>query len=185
MPGWEGAWRAAATLVVVVVALGGCSKPQWARGEKAPEPALAAAQPAPAGPASPTVQSVPGMADWAVALLGKSPRDAFGKNGVCLGSADGIHHRPAGTPGLELYGWAWDVAAKHRVERVILVDAGYVIVGGGVTGTPRPDVPRVFPQIPDGATGWKALTSMTSGPVDAFGIVAGGTAICPLGHLEL
>jgi hypothetical protein len=124
------------------------------------------------------------MPTWAVSLLGKNPRTIFARNGVCRGNSDAAHPRGTGEPGTEAYGWGWDVAAGRRIDRVILVDIRYTIAGAGVGGEARPDVPQVYPEIPDKATGWRALTAMTSGPLDVYGVVGGGTAICPLGHLE-
>lgn len=177
----RGTGREAAVLGMVLVALCGCSRPQWARGAKAPEPPAA---PVAAAPAAAPVTAVPGMAGWAVAMLGKNPRTLFPRNGVCRGNTDG-HGPLEGTPGEAVFGWGWDFAAKTRVERVVLVDVNYVIVGAGEGGRARPDVPKAYPQeVHDGATGWIALTSLTKGPVDAFGVTGGGTAICPLGHVE-
>lgn len=135
----------------------------------------------------PTIQGAsPGIAQWAKGLLGKSPREVFPKTGLCTGNTDLVEHKYAGPPaGSAVIGWGWDVANKTRIQKVILVDASYKIVGAGVGGLPRPDVPQGSPEVPDPQTGWRAHTSSTTGPLDAYGILADGVSICPLGHAEL
>lgn len=152
--------------LAVLLLVAGCERPEWARagmGEAAPPP-----------PA------------WAQALIGKDLRQIFPQAGTCRGNTDGIDVRYTGKPsGARLLGWGWDAAAGRRIERVIVVDIGHRIVGAGEGGLARPDVPAAIPQITDPDTGWNAVTTMAQGPVDVFGVVGDGQALCPLGHVEL
>lgn len=177
-------WATSLTMAVACLALAGCKRPQWATPEKPPEPQTVAAAAAEANePASHrAVQTLP---EWARGLIGRNPRAAFPRNGACIGNSDGIGERFAGPPaGVKVFGWGWDVAAKRPVRRVVMVDAAYVIIGAGEGGIARKDVAKARPEF--GATaGWAAVTGMTRGPVDVYGIVENGSAICPLGHLEL
>lgn len=163
----------------------GCGRPQWAGSEKAPDTAPRASSPT-VSSAPHAVKDGPSISHWAVDLLGRNPRSVFARNGVCVGNTDRVIEKYTGSfAGAKIAGWGWDVATKRHVQRVILVDQTYTIVGAGDGGLSRADVPRVRPEITDGETGWNATTRMTSGPLDAYGVVGNGTAICPLGHLEL
>jgi hypothetical protein len=68
---------------------------------------------------------------------------------------------------------------------VVLVDADFRIVGAGEGGVPRPDIPAAKSYIQDPNTGWHANVARVSGPLDAYGVIASGTAVCPLGHFQL
>lgn len=170
--------RTHAALVVGLLALGACERPEWARHGEDPAPPTAAAEALDV--------STTGLVAWAAPLIGKSPREAFPRNGVCIGNADVASPagKSKGPAARSVIGWGWDVAAKAPVTRVILVDASYRIVGAGDGGQPRPDVQKVRPEF-GGTSGWRADTNLPRGGVDAFGVVGDGTGICPLGHLTL
>lgn len=193
---WAVAWRARLALdrlmrVIGVfvcaasLALAGCDQPKW-RGEG---PAPGAAAPAPAAaPAAPGKPVDPGPTPpppaWAQALIGKPLREAFPGTGVCKGNTDLVEKTYGGDPaGVRIHGWGWDVAAKARVGRILLVDAEARIVGAGEGGAPRPDVPAALPEVTDGQSGWHADLARTSGIVDTFGVVDGGKAVCVLGRM--
>ena len=64
------------------------------------------------------------------------------------------------------------------------MDVTGLLAGAGETGIARPGVNAAMKDIKSPTTGWSALTSRTTGPVDVFGIVDGGKSLCQLGHLE-
>jgi hypothetical protein len=150
-----------------------------------PRPPVAGAPVAAA--AAQNTEQMPAVPTWAVALVGKPFKEAFpGAEASCVGNTDNVDQRYQGaSPGVRVVGWGWDPAAKAAVQRVVLVDADARIVGGGETGMARPDVTSARPDITSPTTGWAALTSKTSGPVDAYGIVGDGKSLCRLGHLEI
>ena len=84
-----------------------------------------------------------------------------------------------------ILGWAWDPATKAPVTRIILVDGDQKIVGAGESGLPRPDVRTARPDITSDSAGWRGVATVSSGGVDAYGLVGDGTATCKLGHIEL
>lgn len=179
-------WRVWPSTVVLCCVLAACGPSDW-RDSKNADPGAPAEAEAQAG--SPSLDqgvSAPTLPQWAQAYIGKNPRESFPRNGLCVGNTDLVESRFGGaSPGASIIGWGWDTQAKARVQRVILVDVKYQIVGAGEGGLSREDVPSARPDVTDGNTGWRAVTNMTDGPVDAYGVVDEGRALCPLGRLEL
>jgi hypothetical protein len=176
-----------ATALAGLLALAACDQPKFR--DKGGDPAAAtpaAQQAAPPARVVPTkAEPVPEPPAWAAAHLGKNLRAQFPKTGICKGNTDIVDVRFTGDPaGVQLLGWAWDVPKKARVGRVVLVDKSMNIVGAGEGGAPRPDVPPAMPEIADPNTGWTAVTKLTAGPLDAYGIVGDGDTVCVLGHIE-
>jgi hypothetical protein len=159
-----------ALMAAVLIGLAGCDEPKPRR----PPPPAAAAQPLPALPA------------WAGELVGRPLAEALpGPPGACLGNTDAVGARYAGAPaGVQVVGWGWDRAAKAPVRRVVLVDIAARVVGAGEGGLPRPDVNAAVAEVTSPTTGWAAYAPRTAGPLDAYGLVDDGRAICRLGHLE-
>lgn len=183
--------RSLATMLLLLLTMAACQKPEWTDPEKS-KASVAAPPPATAAPAAPisvdiprTSEAPPANPAWLTALIGKSPRSVFPRTGVCQGNMDVVVMRYEGaSPASKILGWGWDVGAKRAVGRVVLVDAGYRIVGGGEGGVLRPDVVATQTHVLPNA-GWHAFTPLVSGPVDAYGVVEAGQAMCPLGHLVL
>jgi hypothetical protein len=180
-----------APVVAGLFALAACDQPKFrdkgADAQGAPAAAAAPAQAAPPPRVIPTkAEPVPQPPAWAAAVMGKNLRAAFPKTGICKGNTDIVDVKFTGEPaGTQLLGWGWDVAKKARVGRVVLVDANFLIVGAGEGGAPRPDVSQALPdEIKDPNTGWTAVTRLTAGPLDSYGVVGDGDAVCVLGHLE-
>lgn len=131
-------------------------------------------------------ETLPGPPDWAAGLIGKRLPAVYPAQGACLGNTDGVKLRyDRGAGGTRLRGWAWDPATKAAVPRVVLVDVGLVIRGAGETGARRKDVPRAVPTITSDYAGWEAVTPISSGPLDTYGVLADGRTTCKLGHVEL
>ncbi|MDZ4371053.1 MAG: hypothetical protein U1C74_06495 [Phenylobacterium sp.] len=176
-----------APALATVLALTACDQPKWREGSQGAsgDPASAPATSAPAVRQIPAdTAGTPATPEWAKPLVGKTLREAFPKTGICKGNTDIIQKTYAGTPqGVQVHGWGWDDAKKARIERVVLVDKDFQIVGGGQGGVARPDVPTGLPEISDAATGWNADLPLTAGPLDAYGIVGEGDAVCVLGHI--
>lgn len=171
--------RVGVVVVLAALQLTACKRPEWADRNKSAASAPASGK-APAGPPRPAFEA------WAQPMIGKRLTAVFRKTGACVGNTDGVTERYGGAaPGAQVAGWGWESAKKHRVERVLLVSDDLTIVGAGVGGAPRGDVPRVVPTIPDQMTGWLAVTNQTSGEVSAYGIVGDGDALCQLGHFAL
>jgi len=179
----------ALALAAALAALCACDRPKWAQAD-AP---AAAEPPAPRAKKPHKVRVIPAVAGptppppaWAASVIGKGLRDVYRKTGVCKGNADVVQQTYSGDPaGVQVHGWGWDLAKDARVQRVVLVDIGYRIVGAGNGGVPRQDVLEALPELGDANTGWNVDVPRTHGPLDAYGVVDGGEAVCPLGHVEL
>lgn len=175
-----------ALALAAAACVAGCDQPKWreapaAAPDKATAPATAAApvRQIPSDPAG-----TPAAPSWAEAVMGKILREAYPKTGICKGNTDIVQKTYAGQPaGVQIHGWGWDNAANTRVERVVLVDKGFKIVGAGQGGVARPDVTTAVPEITDRNSGWNADAPVTAGPLDAYGVLADGS-ICVLGHIE-
>jgi hypothetical protein len=172
-----------------LLALAACDQPKFRdKGDgAAPPPAAEAAQPAPKVRVIPEkAEPVPAPPAWAAAVIGKNLRAAYPKTGICKGNTDIVDVKFTGQPaGIQALGWGWDIPKKKRIDKVVLVDKSFTIVGAGEGGAPRPDVIRALPdEITDPNSGWTAVTKLTAGPVDGYGVVGDGDAVCPLGHLE-
>lgn len=176
-------------ILPAVCLMASCGPAEWRiRKDVEPEPKAAeTALPTPAksGPDLDQSVSAPPIPQWAQAYIGKNPRETFPHNGLCVGNTDVVEGRFGGaSPGTTIIGWGWDTHAKARVGRVILVDINYQIVGAGEGGLPRGEVPKVRSDVTDPNTGWRAVTRLGAGPVETYGVVDGGQAICSLGRLE-
>lgn len=175
--------RPALTALVALAAVA-CSRPDWtdpetSKGARAlPPPSGAKAIPTDAGGAPPAPA-------WVAPLIGRQMRAAFPRDGVCIGNTDGIVRIHSGTPrGARIVGWAWDYAKKAPAPRVVLVDAAGAIVGGGETGYPRVDVPRAVPAVTSDKVGWEAVSSVTTGRVEAYAVIEDGATVCPLAGVQ-
>jgi hypothetical protein len=186
----------AAGLALAVLA--GCDDPAWrnpatSKGTadltpevtKAAEASLAKLRPQ--GRAKFTVvKPMPPLPDWSRPLIGKSLNGLFPSRAPCLGNTDTIRTRYLGVPGgVTAVGWGWDPQAKAAPVRVLLVDESFLIRGAGVTGAPRPGVPKARPDVTTPNVGWEALAPRLVGPLDAWGVLADGKTVCKLGHIEL
>jgi hypothetical protein len=174
-----------------LLALAACDQPK----PRPPGPPPAAKAPeagAPAAPAAaPPARVIPSDTGptpppptWATLVIGKTLRDAYPQTGSCKGNTDIVQKTYAGDPpGVQIHGWGWDLKAKARVQRVVLVDRDSKIVGAGESGVPRPDVNQYNADIKDPNTGWNADLPRTTGYVDGYGVLDAKT-VCPLGHIE-
>jgi len=166
-----------------LLAVAGCARPDWTDPETSKG---SRALPAHVGKAIPTVrQPAPPAPAWLAPLLGRPLRAAFPRDGVCLGNTDNVILLYAGEPRRGLVvGWGWEVAAKAPLVRVVLTDTSGAIIGGGVSGLPRPDVPKAMPAVTSDKAGWEAVVPVVPGRVSAYGVVEGGRAVCPLAGTE-
>jgi hypothetical protein len=169
-----------------VAALAGCDKPKPRPPAGAPVPGAAPAASTstiPAGRQNPG--ALPALPAWASGLLGKPMRASFPNDGACIGNTDNLEMSVTGTPaGSKIVGWGWEEGVKAPVAKVVLVDRDMTVVGAGETGLARPDVTRARPDITSNTTGWAALTSLTHGSLDTYGLLADGKSVCKLGHIE-
>jgi hypothetical protein len=162
--------------------LAGCDQPKQ-RGDAKP-PVQAAAAPVPAGVHEST-DPLPPAPPWADAVIGKPLRALYTKDGQCIGNTDVVEMRYVGAkPGVKIIGWGWDPVAKQPVQRVVLMDRDFMIVGAGETGGERLDVPAARPNVTSKTTGWSAVTALTNGAIDTYGVLADGKTVCKLGHLS-
>ena len=137
-----------------------------------------------AGPEVPVPPGVHAVPAWAVGLMGKTFKDAYpGAPGDCLGNTDAINGKT--DAGTEILGWGWDSAAAAVASRILLVEATGAIVGAGETGLPREDVSKAMPQVTSKTPGWSAFTTATAGEIKAYGLIAAGKSVCPLGGIKL
>ena len=167
-------------VALTLLTLTACDQPKW-RDTSAPPAGADAQKPqknmddAGGTPAAPA---------WAQPLIGKNLRAAFPTTGICLGNTDIVQRKFSGAPvGVQIHGWGWNTASKARLERVLLVDKTFRIVGVGEGGVSRTDVPTAVPEVTDPNTGWNANIAVTKGPLDGYG-VTGDDSVCVLGHIE-
>jgi hypothetical protein len=171
--------RALALAALAVLAAAGCSRPDWTNPETSKGSRALPVRKAKARPADPG--GTPPPPAWVTPLLGQALRTAFPRDGVCVGNTDAVSTVFQGDPkGARLVGWAWEYGTKAPVPRVVLVDAQERIIGGGDSGSPRTDVPKVLPAVTSDRTGWQATAAIASGAVRAYGVVENGQAVCPL-----
>lgn len=171
-----------ACICIMACVLTACNKPKWVQSTSAAATAAAAAS----APAIPTTQdALPPFPAWSATLIGQHIDKALPAMADCIGNLDVVSEKYLGqAPGTKVAGWGWVVKSQKAIGRVVLVDANARIVGVGEGGQPRPDVPENSPTVKSPNTGWQAFTGLTSGAVDAFGVVD-GQARCALGHLQL
>lgn len=167
-------WRSSVLACIALGAVAACSKPASIKPTESD-----------AGAASQSRDPLPDFPAWSLAYIGKPATEALPQAGACIGNTDDVLTRYVGAkPGTKVEGWAWDPARAKPVSRVLLVDATGKIVGAGETGFARPDVPQAKPSVTSGVTGWHATTELTTGAIDALGIVDAKIG-CRLGHLVL
>jgi hypothetical protein len=85
-----------------------------------------------------------------------------------------------GKGGLSIGGWGYDLAANKGFRRVLAATPAGVIVGTGVAGGLRPDVPAAIPRIADLNTGWQ-LYVLSNDPADSlsiYGVIPGTNQLC-------
>jgi hypothetical protein len=89
---------------------------------------------------------------------------------------------PPATPAWRALGWGWDVRARRTFERVIVVDSTGAVIGIGVSGLKRLDVPKALRQVSTPISGWTvSMNHGAPGAVVVYGITAAGAA-CELGR---
>ncbi|MDX9997246.1 MAG: hypothetical protein WCY15_01030 [Phenylobacterium sp.] len=160
---WSGAARACALLVL----LAACDEPG---------PLSAAAKgrlpPPPEPPA------------WSSGLRDQVLREAFPGSFSCLGAVDLVTNRYLG--GRKVVGWAWNRASGSPVARLIAVDEAERIVGFGMTGFPRPDVPQVVGEVRSDATGWEVVTwAPPRRAVRIYGVDTERRSACEIGSIAI
>lgn len=165
--------------LLLAAGVAACDHPK-PRGDAAKGEAGAVAPPRiPADPAG-----APPSPAWAGPLIGKLLSEAFPAAGACRGNTDIVQKTYAGQPrGVQIHGWGWDETRKAGVARVLLVDRDLRIVGAGQGGVPRPDVEAAGVGVTIPNAGWNADAAVTTGPLDAYGVLDDKTA-CRLGHIE-
>lgn len=157
--GWGGAALAAAMLA-------GCEQPEWRTRRDA----------------------MPAMPAWAQPLMGRPLQEAFtlAPAQACVGNTETVETRYGGAqPGAKVTGWGWDAQGKAPTARVVVTGPDRRIAGAGEAGLDRMDVSQALPAVTSSKTGWWALTTRAQGPVDAWGVLADGARVCPLGRVTL
>lgn len=123
------------------------------------------------------------FADPQTAWLGRPLASVAGASpaGACIGAFDDLHvpSRNAAGDAVAL-GWAWSEADDDAPRRIVLTNAAGTVIGFGSTGSSRPDVPAVRPEVDDPASGWSGFAQVGAGETRAFAVLKDGTA-CPLG----
>ena len=177
--------------IALSLALTACGEPAWMDPAKAgarPEPPFRlAGEPPPVEKKIPTsADSVPAPPAWAAGLIGKTLAEAYPGEGACMGNTDSVILTYQGaTPGAKVLGWGWDPVAKHRIDRVVLLDGERRIVSAGEGGVARPDVAKAKADVTDRNTGWSADVPKVTGIFDSYGVLADGVSTCVLGRIVL
>ena len=124
------------------------------------------------------------FSDPPVATVGERFVRAAAAAELCRGSIDILTPVPhAAAPATwRILGWGWDVEARSAFSRVVLVDDRGEVLGIGLSGMTRDDVPRGVRQVTTRAAGWMAAADRGAGTeIAAYGILRNGRA-CPLGR---
>jgi len=112
---------------------------------------------------------------WSASMIGKPLAEVVKGKANCIGVFDTVTATHTGAnPGVEVEGWAWDAAAKHGVQHVLIVDLNDRIIGAADGGRPRADVPPAFPTITSPLVGWHGVVGQTTGTALAVGLGATG-----------
>jgi outer membrane protein OmpA-like peptidoglycan-associated protein len=130
---------------------------------------------------APTVAATPSLPypAWSAAMIGTSLRTLYPNVTTnCLGYLDGVAAKYAGGRGAQLHGWGYDTAANAPVERVLFADDRGIVRGAADGGGQRFDVPQTLPQVRSETTGWQGYVSVTSRPVQAWGIMRAPATVC-------
>jgi hypothetical protein len=164
-------------------ALSACDQPKPRTPKPTPPPIFATPQPLASARSGPPMPALPA---WSAEMIGKPLATLFpGKHPFCMGNTDNVQEKYGGVaPGVQIVGWGWDPAAKAPIARILLTDNVGLVAGAGESGVARRDVIEARPDITSLNTGWAAYTSRTMGPVEAYGVIDGGRALCRLGHLD-
>ena len=130
-----------------------------------------------------TKAPMPAYPAWASAMIGANLKDKAKGSAVCKGALDVVSTKYVGArPGVAMEGWGWDEKGARPLDKVLFVDTEGRIVGAGVVGNRRDDVPKALPEVKTPAVGWKGVAGVTSGEVQAVGLTTGG-ASCTLGRI--
>ena len=166
-------WRTAALLIVSAASLAACGKPE---DQSYSSNVPVAAKVSTALPAYPA---------WSTPMIGKLVSQVLSGRGQCKGTFDVVlaRHGPP-RPGVEVGGWAFDVAAKQAVQHVLLVNAADRIVGAAQGGVLRTDVSDARSDITSKTTGWKGVAGATTGTINAVG-VTNHNAACDIGPMNI
>jgi len=164
------------------LALAACDEPKPRTQRPTPPPIFPTPHPLAYAPAG---RPMPPLPAWAAGMIGQPLASLFpGDHPLCVGNTDNVQERYGGaTPGVQIVGWGWDPAARAPIARILLADPAGLVAGAGEGGVARRDVIAARPEITVLETGWAAYTSRSMGPIEAYGLVADGKAICRLGHL--
>lgn len=123
------------------------------------------------------------FADPPVATVGRPlERRIVPSAGVCHGFLDVLEPASGGDGVWRALGWGWDDKARRSFSRVVVTDSTGQVLGIGMSGLPRPDVPKVARDVRDPYAGW--LVRLRPGAGDeavAYGVTRDGTA-CELGR---
>jgi len=168
------AHRLTAVFAAVTLLAAGCSQPSWtAQGSKA-------------GADASSGTWMPEFYGWSTPFIGKPFLKKYPKMSKCYGNLDRAFARFGGNrPGSALEGWGYDEAAQKPVDHILIVDSNALVVGSGLGGVERDDVPVYRHDIQSKVTGWIGFTSVVSGSIDAWGLTAEPGSICRLGHIDL
>lgn len=103
---------------------------------------------------------------------------------LCRGWLDWLKPAPDTVALWQATGWGWDAVDGRTFDRVLLVDDAGRLLGGGVTGLARGDVPKADPGVRSGVTGWTgAALRGHGGRLIAYGILNDGRA-CEIGRKD-
>ncbi len=165
--------RTAALLIVSAASLAACGKPEDQSYSNHP-------------PVAPRVSTVlPAYPAWSTPMIGKLVSQVLTGRGQCKGAFDVVlaKHGPP-RAGVEVGGWAFDVAAKQAVQHVLLVSANDHIVGAAQGGGLRTDVPEARSDITSKTTGWLGVAGVTTGTINAVGVTTHNAA-CDIGPMNV
>lgn len=142
---------------------------------------------APAGSEATQIEAAaaPGPAPlvFPAAYVGRQVADFVSSgDGKCVGRVDTIIRTPAG---IAAGGWGWNLDQDAAFEKLLLVDGGGIVIGSGVGGASRPDVPAVVKDVTNPNVGWNATGAGADGSIEVFGLDTTGTKACSIGKADI
>lgn len=131
---------------------------------------------------------MPEFSEKIMPLIGENISSAFAAVSIdCVGNLDQVLNRYGQPrPGVRLSGWGYNLSASEAFQMLIVTDPEGVIRGGGMGGTPRPDVLNARAgEVTSENTGYDIPAGITAGLISVYGIDSDTNTACLVGLIQL